>query len=943
MASDRTLSSTVLAMAVAAATTLGACSQGTDNGAPVDSNGSITLALQAGNATISSVSYSISGPASFSTSGTIDVSNSTTLATVIGPLPAGSGFSITLNATSTDGSESCTGSAGFMVTAHATTPVSVHLLCHQGARSGSVLVNGTLNVCPVIDALSASTVEVLVGGSVGLTATAHDSDSGPSPLSYHWTSTGGVFTDAGAPTTRFSCTSPGSVTITLTASDGDPVASCADTSSVTVTCTAVTASTGCSLGNGAGPIKHVIYLQFDNVHLRRDRPLVPSDLESMPHLLNFIRSNGTLMANDHTILISHTAGGILSTLTGTYPDRTGQTVSNSYVRTSATGTFSFISSFSYWTDPVSGSVPNVVGPDGSNIPAPWVGWTRRGCDVGAVASENMVLENTSTSSTGEGDVFKVFGAGSPQFMEAQTSAAAMSGTAARALAQTDFVGFAVHCAQGSALCASGHPDLLPSEPGGYTGFNGLFGAKEIDPVLTGQPASVPLTSMLGNPIVDPFGQPGFPGFDGMFAEVTLRYVASMQEAGIPVTYAYISDAHDNHGNAGSIHVAYGPGDPGYEAQLALYDQAFANFFTELANHGIDKSNTLFVVTVDEGDHFVGGSPTDPNCDGSAAHPCIWPTSPPQVGEITANIDTLVSNEFPSLAATFLGSGPDAFTVHADDAPTFYLAKKGTGGGALGQLDPDTRNFERTIAGLTAVNPYTGATDQLLLQYADQTGMKAMHMFTTGDPVRNPTFVYFADADYFFSDSSSTCLTCIGPAFAWNHGDIQTEIGQTWVGFVGPGVANLPDQVVFTDHTDVRSTINALTGARDSYVHDGRAITQLMVPGAVPVAIAGSQATTEALAASYKAINAPFGQFSLDMLAASTKALQGADPGDTIYTNKEASIASLTAQRDALAAPIRAGFDGAAFGSQTIDPVQAASWISQASALLASADALAAAP
>ena len=182
MASDRTLSSTVLAMAVAAATTLGACSQGTDNGAPVDSNGSITLALQAGNATISSVSYSISGPASFSTSGTIDVSNSTTLATVIGPLPAGSGFSITLNATSTDGSESCTGSAGFMVTAHATTPVSVHLLCHQGARSGSVLVNGTLNVCPVIDALSASTVEVLVGGSVGLTATAHDSDSGRSKL-----------------------------------------------------------------------------------------------------------------------------------------------------------------------------------------------------------------------------------------------------------------------------------------------------------------------------------------------------------------------------------------------------------------------------------------------------------------------------------------------------------------------------------------------------------------------------------------------------------------------------------------------------------------------------------------------------------------------------------------------------------------------------------------
>ena len=88
-------------------------------------------------------------------------------------------------------------------------------------------------------------------------------------------------------------------------------------------------------------------------------------------------------------------------------------------------------------------------------------------------------------------------------------------------AQTDFVGIAVHCAQGSARCASGVADKLPGEPGGYTGFNGLFGAQTVDPLLTGQDASVPLVSMLGNPIVDPFGQPGFPGFDGMEAEVSL--------------------------------------------------------------------------------------------------------------------------------------------------------------------------------------------------------------------------------------------------------------------------------------------------------------------------------------------------------------------------------------------------------------------------------------
>ena len=56
---------------------------------------------------------------------------------------------------------------------------------------------------------------------------------------------------------------------------------------------------GCQLGD-KGKIKHVIYLQFDNVHFLRDNPNVPSDLEQMPHLLNFLKDNGTFDTNDHT-------------------------------------------------------------------------------------------------------------------------------------------------------------------------------------------------------------------------------------------------------------------------------------------------------------------------------------------------------------------------------------------------------------------------------------------------------------------------------------------------------------------------------------------------------------------------------------------------------------------------------------------------------------------
>src|SRR5262245_38059490 len=57
--------------------------------------GSIGLALQlASGATLSSVSYAITGPGGFSRAGTIDTSQSTIISAVIGGLPAGTGFSI---------------------------------------------------------------------------------------------------------------------------------------------------------------------------------------------------------------------------------------------------------------------------------------------------------------------------------------------------------------------------------------------------------------------------------------------------------------------------------------------------------------------------------------------------------------------------------------------------------------------------------------------------------------------------------------------------------------------------------------------------------------------------------------------------------------------------------------------------------------------------------
>src|SRR5213082_3850794 len=233
-----------------------------------------------------------------------------------------------------------------------------------------------------------------------------------------------------------------------------------------------TSTTSCQLNSPKGNIKHVIYIQFDNTPCRRDNPNVASDLEQMPHLLNFIRGNGRLLTNDHTVLISHTATGILTSLTGVYPDRMGQPVSNSFRYFKTDGTTRTGVSCAYWTAPLfdpagstTDTTPEMINENGKIAPAPWVPFTRAGCDFGAIGTANTILENTAI------DIPTVFGPGSPE-------AAEVASNPGQALA--DFVGIGVHCARNSAICSpanNGRPDLLPDEPGGYNGYNGLFGAK----------------------------------------------------------------------------------------------------------------------------------------------------------------------------------------------------------------------------------------------------------------------------------------------------------------------------------------------------------------------------------------------------------------------------------------------------------------------------------
>ena len=563
-----------------------------------------------------------------------------------------------------------------------------------------------------------------------------------------------------------------------------------------------------------------------------------------------------------------------------------------------------------------------------------------------------------------GDMTRVFGAGSPEWTEAaqdaayqQTSPASVPIAKIKGQAQTDFVGIAIHCGAASTSKCAGDADArtdsLPDEPGGYDGFNALFGAKYVDPAISGGNPCVNDTS--GNPITDPDGTCGFPGFDGMEAWNSLGYVAQMQESGVPVTYAYISDVHDAHTATSQAALtsdapqsaATGPGEASHDAQLKQYDDAFNAFFTNLAAHGIDKSNTLFVVTVDEGDHFAGGVGV-PQPDGSLQYAqdaqgvhtaCAIPTAGPavcpsnQIGEVDTNINPL------------LPAGEPAFSIHNDDAPNFYV------NGNPGRDDPNVRKLEHDVANLTLPDPYApgGASVSVVDNMADPVEEQTLHMVNS-DATRTPTFTLFGNDDFFFQTSDGSYSApggpnqcagvhlCASPGFAWNHGDDQEVIGNTWVGFVGPGVAdNGVDSTTWTDHTNVRPTIMALVGLKDDYRHDGRVLMEALDKKAIPKELDQHGNSTEDLAEIYEQLNAPFGTFGLETLKASTRALEATD--DATYASIENHISSLTSQRNVLATEISSQLDGAAFDDEKLKEKDVKDETDQAHALIAQATAL----
>jgi hypothetical protein len=151
-------------------------------------------------------------------------------------------------------------------------------------------------------------------------------------------------------------------------------------------------------------------------------------------------------------------------------------------------------------------------------------------------------------------------------------------------------------------------------------------------------------------------------------------------------------------------------------------KAFASFFARLAADGITKDNTLLVVTADENDHPALGLPATPtNCDGINI-PCTYTRK----GEIDADLSEVSFAEF---------SNSTPFSVHGDDAPTFYV------NGNLAQTSIAVRRLEQQAAQMVGFDDDaadSGLTNNVAQALADRAEEKLLHMLPN-DPARWPDF------------------------------------------------------------------------------------------------------------------------------------------------------------------------------------------------------------
>lgn len=209
------------AVALAALMSLAGCSTNSSGG---DGLGALDFNLRLGSVNIARVDYSITNAGGTEIrTGSIPVGaiQGSTFSAIIGGIPVGGPYTITLEALSRDDIDNgtgptCSGSAMFSIAAPGARASAMVLLSCGVVRpgNGSVDIDATLSTCPVVDTVTALPTLQAVGAVSRVSA-----DAAGTPIVYAWTATAGTFDDATVASTNYTCTTPGVQTITITVSN----------------------------------------------------------------------------------------------------------------------------------------------------------------------------------------------------------------------------------------------------------------------------------------------------------------------------------------------------------------------------------------------------------------------------------------------------------------------------------------------------------------------------------------------------------------------------------------------------------------------------------------------------------------------------------------------------------------------------------------------------
>ncbi len=205
--------------------------------ATADSNlGEVQLALTLpGGTSITAVDWKILSPSSSVVAmGTLNTTG-TRSPSFITSLSPGTGYTVTMSATTSTNAVCAGSSSAFSVTGGQATSVGVNLLCSgsvaDGGTLGSLVVTGTVvpgDHCPALAGWFITPQSATGTMPVDISVMATDADMGET-LTFAWSATSGSFASAGSNTTEYTCGTTGSQTLTVAITDSHAPAPCTTT------------------------------------------------------------------------------------------------------------------------------------------------------------------------------------------------------------------------------------------------------------------------------------------------------------------------------------------------------------------------------------------------------------------------------------------------------------------------------------------------------------------------------------------------------------------------------------------------------------------------------------------------------------------------------------------------------------------------------------------